>query len=353
MKRTSIVGLCLFAGFTFTATISSTAYAGEWGVCKLLTKETTPKAKHGWFTESNCQTVYTKKGKEEARGSYEFFPGPHPSCVAARKGEYTNSDCTEKAAMKGRGKFEREPCYGSGNGCAELHGSTGVVELSTEVGTVRCSAGTYGGVTTGATSGKRTFSFTGCEAFGAKCTSLNGAKEGEITTYEVEGRLIDNGETGLGGKEPKTLEVWEQFANQHGAEAPWIMKFGCAGVGYFEVDGSFSGKLSPINVMTASWKGDFEAGVGEQDVLVSVCTSPEYKECPAENLPSTVRATEPECASAPRIIAVPVYPVWNPEKTYKIGDRVEFEALIYESLTEPNKNQTPSMNGQWKVVGPA
>jgi hypothetical protein len=108
MKRIGIVGLCFAAIFALSAMAASSAYAGEYGVCKELTKETTPKAKHGKYEEMKCVKLYEKGGKAVAKGSFEWFPGS-PDCVKVKKGgEFTNADCTDLASKDGKGKYETE-----------------------------------------------------------------------------------------------------------------------------------------------------------------------------------------------------------------------------------------------------
>lgn len=294
MKRIHALGLCLAAGLALAAfALPSSAFAGEYGQCKELTKTTNPKAKHGKYTEGNCLTLYEKKGKIEAKGNFEWFPGPSPSCVAVKsKGKYKDAACTEEDVVKGKGKghFERLACYGAGNGCAEQTSSTGKAKLSTEAGEITCSASTGIGAITGPKSDTETVSFTGCESLGAKCTSVNTTKEGEIKTFLLETTLIDHGEKGLSGLEPKEGEAWVQFSNQHGAEAPWNAKFACAGVGFFEVDGSVSGPITPVNTSASEASVKVEKGVAEQDLKTTICTSPTCESKLAENLASTQSA---------------------------------------------------------------
>jgi hypothetical protein len=96
-------------GQTGTATIH---YAvGEAGQCRLLNKGTTPKIKHGAYSDPKCEVFYEKKAKIEPKGSYEWYPGTAASCIATVKGEYSNSTCTTPSVKAHKGTYERQPCY--------------------------------------------------------------------------------------------------------------------------------------------------------------------------------------------------------------------------------------------------
>lgn len=306
MKRIHALGLCLAAAFALSAlAMSTSAFAGEYGQCRELTKTTTPKAKHGKYEEGNCVklAVKVKNGKEEPddKGNFEWFPGPSPSCVyEKKKGAFTEEGCktyyekTKKGVKvkEKKGNYEFASCASEAapNGCAEQASSTGPATLATEQGTVKCKASTDSGTITGVKSDTDTVSFTGCELLGSECTSLNTTSKGEIKTFLLETTLIEHGEKGLSGLEPKEGEAWVQFANVAGKESPWNAKFGCSGIGYFEVDGSVSGPITPLNVSTEEFHVKVEKGLGEQDLKASICTSPEYTTCPFPNLAATQSA---------------------------------------------------------------
>jgi hypothetical protein len=276
LKRIRIMGLCIVAALALSAIAASSASAGEYGQCVAKKK--------GSYADPNCQTL-AKKGK----GKFAWAPGPSPSCVAVKKGEWTDSGCTVKASKKGKGKFERVACFPN---CAGYTSTTGEAKLVTALGTVKCVGSTDVGRITGPKSDLDTVSFFGCETKGAKCTSLRGAKaEGEIVTNELETTLIDHGEKGLSGLEPKAGEVWVQFSNAKLAHAPYLAEFGCAGVGFFRVKGSVSGvNTGNVNVMSKTSKQKFAPGVGEQDLLTDVCTTSAFTECPAKEIASTQEA---------------------------------------------------------------
>jgi hypothetical protein len=297
MKRIHVIGLAIVAVFAFSAMGSSAAYAGTYGQCKLLTKSTVPKAKHGAFADPNCQELHAKKGKPDHKGNYEFFPGPSPSCVAQKHGEYNDAACAEKSAKAKKGKFERLPCYGGtgtgfggvGNGCAESNGKTGLAKLSTAAGTIECAASTALGLITGPKSDKDRNFFTNCKAAGAgACQSVNpkGAAA-EIVTKLLNTTLIDHGEKGLSGLEPKAGEAWVQFS---AAEPPYLAEFNCAGVGFIRVTGSVSGTIAPLNVMALTATIVVAKGVAEQDLLTEICSDETCKTVLAKNLASTQEA---------------------------------------------------------------
>ncbi len=173
MRRVSAVGLGLLVVLALSALITSTsAYAtGEYGQCRELTKETNPKTNHGKYTEASCLVLYSKKGKIEAKGNFEWFPGAPPRCVGVKKGKYKDAACTEEDVVKGnpKGKFERTPCAEAGN-CGHYTEVSGPAVLYLEAYinfTVTCSgAGIGEGTITGSKSSTGTLLLTGCETEG-------------------------------------------------------------------------------------------------------------------------------------------------------------------------------------------
>jgi hypothetical protein len=277
MRSTKMVGVCLIAMFAVSAFAMSatSAYAGEYGQCTKLAKA------KGKYTDSNCTKLAEKKGKPVNKGAYEFVAGPSPSCVAQKKGEYTNSGCTEKSAKAHKGSFEREPCYGTGNGCAEYKTESESVTLESGKGNIVCAKSTGTGVITGVKTGDQTVNLEHCELphVGA-CTSLQvGEPAGDITTYQLETTLIDHGEKGLGGHEPVEGEVWNQYANLAGAHAPFIAQFDCPGAGFLENKGYLSGPITPVNVSTTAFTSVLEKGVAEQGIEATGCSSETFEHC--------------------------------------------------------------------------
>ena len=82
MKRIKIVGLCLVAVLALVAIASATASAqtAEYGQC--LAK------KKGNYSNSNCT------GSDPGAGKYEWYPGGPKGCVAKRRAKYTTRTCT-------------------------------------------------------------------------------------------------------------------------------------------------------------------------------------------------------------------------------------------------------------------
>jgi hypothetical protein len=67
MKRIRLAGLCLVAGFAFSAVVgASVAQAAEYGQCVAKKK--------GKYAEAKCETLDEKKGKP--KGKFEKAPGP-------------------------------------------------------------------------------------------------------------------------------------------------------------------------------------------------------------------------------------------------------------------------------------
>lgn len=145
MRRLRLAGLCLGAVFAISATMVASASAfspPEIGRCVKV-------AGTGKFTSSSC--IKEEKGKKVGKGDYEWLPG------------------AESAKFK-------------------TTGGTGT--LQTVVGTtVVCKTEESGGEFTGTkTVGGIVVRFAKCESAGFTCNTA-GAKEGEIVTNPLEGRI--------------------------------------------------------------------------------------------------------------------------------------------------------------------
>jgi hypothetical protein len=203
MKRISIAGLCLMAALALTALIAATAQAAnpEYGQCVGGQKKAN-------FTESKCETVSVKikKGKEEPahKGTFEWKEAPLATCVAVKKGFYSNSECTSRDESKGKpkGKFEKV-CSTS---CADLTTKSGPVKfynftvenesepqklpqgatLTGLGGVISCTSSSGTGEFTGERSTTETVTFSGCSSDGEACTTLGqaaGTIEGALHTF--------------------------------------------------------------------------------------------------------------------------------------------------------------------------
>jgi hypothetical protein len=274
MKRIHIVGLCLVAGIAFSAMVTSSAVAGQYGQCKLLTKTSTPKAKKGVYTDPNCQVPFLKKGKPVSKGNYEWYPGPSPDCEAVKKGNWTDAACTSPASKPGKGKFERVACYPN---CNTFTAKTGHAALSTPslgASAVECTESTGLGEITGPKSDTETTTFTNCTTKGEKCQSV-GSPAGTIKTFELNSTLVDHGEKGPSGLEPVLGEVWTAFSIK--APNTSLAIFECTGVGWFSAVGSNAGVTTGnVNVMSTKSNTEIKVGVGEQDQITKYCTVDEF-----------------------------------------------------------------------------
>ncbi len=199
-------------------------------------------------------------------------------CVAKENGEYKNSSCTKRSPEAENGSFEWEAPP------SETEGGIGAASFSNEPGTLTCSRGMEEAAFTGAKTTSTTVVLLGCEADKEPCANL--AERGVIRSFAFETTLIDHGEKGPGGREPNTGEVWLAAQNAHGEEAPWFDKFLCENIAYYEVDGSVSGRITPLNVMSSSHTLVFAGGLAEQNLLSTVCPSKEYAKCYYYNLPT-------------------------------------------------------------------
>jgi hypothetical protein len=266
------------AGIAFSAMIASSASAAEYGQCKLLSKETVPKDKHGVYSDPNCQVPYSKKGKVEAKGNYEWYPGPSPDCVSNKKGEYTESACVTKSAKAKKGKFERVACYPN---CNTYTSKTGKALLSTPglgASEVECTKGTGSGEITGVKSGTTQTTFTNCTTDkGASTCTSEGAPSETIVTYELNATVIGHGEKGKGGHEPVTGEVWTEFSGR-APHAKYLAIFDCVGVAWFAAEGTNAGvQTGNVNVMTTIGHTEIHEGQGEQQQVTTVCDFNEFE----------------------------------------------------------------------------
>jgi hypothetical protein len=269
MRRIRIIGACLVAAFALSASVTSSAIAGEYGQCKNTSPATGKAIKKGLYKDANCQG---KESVVDPDGQFEWYPGPSPSCVGHKKGEYTESGCKTKSTKPKKGKFEI-PCLPAIN-CATYTSTTGEVVFSTAFVTVKCTGSTDLGEITGLKTDVDTITFMGCETIeGKKCTSLEGATiEGEVVSYKLETTLIDSGEKGPGGKEPAKGEVWAEFSNVHLPHAPYLAEAFCVGYGYARVSGNASGvQTGDINMMSSTSKEVFGSGKGEQNLITELC----------------------------------------------------------------------------------
>jgi hypothetical protein len=152
MKRFGILGLCFVAVFATTAVATATEELPELGRCVKLAGATHK------YTDAVC----TVKSTGENTGQYEWEPGP------GTKAAFSTTD--EASTLETVGKV-----------------------------TLKCKAGTAKGQFTGPKTDTVTITFTGC-VYGTSeftCHS-SGAKEGEVVTNKLEGRLgfISGGGTG-------------------------------------------------------------------------------------------------------------------------------------------------------------
>jgi hypothetical protein len=236
MRPVAIMWLCLVAAFALGAIAAPTAQAAppEYGQCRELTANTTPKAKHGRFTDANCQTLYESNGKLQEKGSYAWYPGPAANCIADKKGEYTDSACTDKAAKAHKGTFERQACWPN---CEKYKWGdvdqkltfTFYTSLPHPVVTVVCDGapGTGHGEISGPKEGKvYNVTFNGCEQFpnDKECQGLD-QPPGEIETVPLDTEL----------REESTGTVYTQYRPSSGHVYADLY---CQGLGYFEVRGS-------------------------------------------------------------------------------------------------------------------
>ncbi|MGH9917839.1 MAG: hypothetical protein ACRD6W_03040, partial [Nitrososphaerales archaeon] len=184
--------------------------------------------KHGSYTDADCQNVAEKKGLPDHKGAYEWVSGPARTCVVKKKGEYSNSSCTAKAAKAHKGSYEIEPGPGFTSTSGEVTLQTPGLER-----TVLCQASSAVGAVTGLSSSSERLTFTGCESAGKKCSSEGSdstpsGRAGVIVTNLLSGRLLG----------PVEERVWSELTSSE--HEPYADEFGCEGP-LFRTKGSLAG----------------------------------------------------------------------------------------------------------------
>ncbi len=238
MKRITLVGLSLFAVLAFSAITSSSAFAGEYGVCVKAAK--VGKTYTGKYTDKNCSVSNAK-----SEGKYEWSPYPGPA------GTVWTTTSTSKVST-----------------------------LSTSQGSITCNKNTDTGEVTGTKSNIETVTFTDCtnNVFGTNCYNVETTKEGgsggTIIVVALT-QLIDHGEEGGSGLEPAEGEVWNEFLP--------VVVFYCKtplGEDPFFITGSASGVVGgDVNKMSPKSTVTFGAGKGEQDLISNTASDePPYSE---------------------------------------------------------------------------
>jgi hypothetical protein len=245
-----MLGVCVvaaLAAFAISALAASSASAGTYYVCV---------AKKNGKYAAGCSKTVTKKGKAELSEFNE--------CVAAKKGNYTNNTCTTKSAKPKKGKFEKEPGI-------KITATTGKAILKTPAfgsNNVECTSSTTTGEITGPKTNTEVVTFHGCKFEGLACTT-SGQPSETLVTDPISSILIDNGEKGKSGLEPKVGEVWDELFP---TTLPYFIEFGCAGVVKLRTEGSISGVYTSgsVNVLSTTGVQEFGEGKGEQDLETEI-----------------------------------------------------------------------------------
>lgn len=246
MKRISLTGLCLVAMVTFVAIATSSAYAGEYGVC--LKTEKVGRYHTGNWNDRAC----TNSPNPGRRGEFEWWPGRtgigQPG-VTAEAFEYPSA--------------------------AQGAEESGPSELWSEAGTVICVKNVPEGTILGAQYNVDTIVFKRCtlNVTGGKCTGV-GEPEGKIAWFS-DTYLIDHGTLGAGGLQPLEGEVWNAyFAPEGSPYYPYLAIFECAGnpvrhlpAVMFRYRGHISGVVTPAGKMSREKKVGFAEKIGEQDLV--------------------------------------------------------------------------------------
>jgi hypothetical protein len=269
MKCIRLVGLCVVAVLALSAmTAVAASAAPDYGQCKALTKNTTPKAKHGKFSDGTCSKLFEKKEKVVAKGSFEWYPGPPANCYPLKKGEYTDAGCTSKSLKAHKGNFEKSSCSPN---CAKLKTSGGEAFLENEAGTIRIKCATNsseGAEILSPTLAGGKAKYTGChsELIGvATCESAGAAAE-EIKTEPLEASPVVEGGT--------TYVHYTSSAEAEGGKVKHVLAvFKCGSVGEFRVWGFANGKVKGgVNEMAITDEQEFSKAIGHQSIELEVKT---------------------------------------------------------------------------------
>ena len=214
--------------------------------------------KDGNYTDGNCQTIATKKGVPDHKGSHEWVPGPSSRCVAKKQGEYTDSSCTTKSAKAHKGSYETAPGpgYTSSSGAVTL-------QVTGAERTVTCAASTGVGEITGLSTGTERITLTGCESSGRICTSEGpnatpSGTAGVVTSNLLHTRLLG----------PSEGNVWTEFvSSQH---EPYAAEFNCEGT-LFRLKGPLAGLQSgDVNTSSLTSTTSFASEEGEQALSTEI-----------------------------------------------------------------------------------
>ncbi len=253
-------------------------------------------------------------------------------CVSVANGEYANASCTDQEAIPHSGSFEWEAPE---SGFDATFGLT-VGETPSIPATTTCKEGTATGTVTGPKTSQAVDTFTSCEAGGKQCHTLNTATPGEIRTFTLEGTLIEHGEKGLSGKEPEPGEVWDEFANQHGAEAPLVDTYLCEGFGYFLLKQWVGASITPVNVMASQVTEDYEPARGEQGLLSTGCENSNFTKCYWENQAATLTSEATIFAPEPFEIRTDEPPAEPPDAATGEATEVTSETATVSGYVVPN-----------------
>lgn len=269
-----VVAACALAAIGGASTASATA---KFGVCVA--------AKKAVYADSNCKEPAMKKGvPAPTKGKFEFEGAGE--CYPTKHGNYADNVCSKLAEKKGapapgKGKFEKAPLP-----TAEVTGAE--AKLKSAAGTIKCASSKGTQTITSPTSLDSITTFKTCEGAGNKCTSA-GKAEGEITTYELDGVLV----------EPKpgtaSINITGDGSDGFGSaeEGKLLAEFSCVVVGVRVSAGPLGGALSPVNVMGTTETTTFEELV-EQGLKAEFGAPPAFGGAPisSEQIGS-VTATNP------------------------------------------------------------
>ena len=230
-----------------------------------------------------CLVAVLAFGAAPLTSAWAFSPPEIGRCVkvAAGAGKFTSSTCTKE---KEGGSYEWE----SGAVKNKFTTTGGVGTLLTVAGTtVTCKTEESGGEFNSAkTVSGVVVRFTSCESGGFKC-STEGAKEGEIVTNSLEGKIGIEKRAIVEGKEVflKNKIAFDLFPTA--ADGGLYVTFNCSAALHITVGGSVLVPIKTANKMVSALELKYVAKGGKQ--------KPEQFEGePADVLVSEINGKHPE-----------------------------------------------------------
>jgi hypothetical protein len=162
------------------------------------------------------------------------------TCVKTKGGKYENKTCTATATEAKKAKYEWQPVTKPLRYVA--HGGQQIFSARRSgEGEIRCGFSESTGEWINGTETLGEVVYTFCELRHNR--AVDQASCEDLKSGLVKGKLIDHGETGLGGEEPADGEAWIQTSAGEGAP---LFEFNCAPLSG-KITGWLNDIVSPVN----------------------------------------------------------------------------------------------------------